>query len=452
MSINNCQSRRPPVIFNKMAFEIIKTDKSSRARAGILHTAHGDVMTPVFLPVGTKGTVKSARNDELKNWGVEMLLANTYHLWLQPGDELIKKAGGLHRFMGWDGPLFTDSGGFQIFSLGRRSGGQRPTDEALGEKLQKRSENNNESALFNVHIRENGVFFQSGSGGEKKELTPELSVQIQNDLGSDVALVLDEFPGYPFEYEKTKKAVERTTRWAKRAKKEFLRLKKRKQINPGQPGNTTLASVLQGKTPSRMQAKVDIPGQILIGIIQGASFPDLREKSAREISAIGFDGYAIGGVAVGEPTQEMLKAIDATVPFLKENRFRHLLGVGTPEDIVQAVARGCDSFDCVIPTREARHGKVYISEKNGYRTMDIAKSEFKEDLRPLDKNCGCFACQNHTRAYLNHLFKSGEILAIRLLTEHNLRFYLGLMAKIREAILKQKFSALAENYKDLTNS
>ena len=191
---------------------------------------------------------------------------------------------------------------------------------------------------------------------------------------------------------------------------------------------------------------------MLIGIIQGASFPDLRKKSAKEISAIGFDGYAIGGVAVGEPTQEMLKAIDATVPFLEENKFRHLLGVGTPEDIVQAVARGCDSFDCVIPTREARHGKVYISEKNGYRTMDIAKSEFKDDFSALDPRCSCYACQNHTRAYLNHLFKSGEILAIRLLTEHNLRFYLGLMAKIREAILKQKFSALAENYKDLTSN
>lgn len=406
-----------------MTFEITKKDKSTRARAGVLKTAHGEVQTPVFLPVGTKGTVKSVRNDELKNWGVQMVLANTYHLWLQPGDELIKKAGGLHRFMGWDGPIFTDSGGFQIFSLGRRSGGQRPTGEALGEKLQKRLKNNNESALFNVHVKEDGVSFQSGSSGEKKELTPELSVQIQNNLGSDVALVLDEFPGYPFEYEKTKKAVERTTRWAKRAKEEFLRLKKRKQINPG---------------------------QMLVGIIQGASFPDLREKSAKEIRGLDFDGYAIGGVAVGEPTQEMLKAINATVPFLEENKFRHLLGVGTPEDIVRAVARGCDSFDCVIPTREARHGKVYISEKSGYKTMDIAKSEFKEDLKPLDKNCNCFACQNHTRAYLNHLFKSGEILAICLLTEHNLRFYLGLMANIREAILKQKFSEMIKSYKKFT--
>jgi queuine tRNA-ribosyltransferase len=390
-----------------MAFEVTK--KSGRARAGILHTAHGDVMTPVFLPVGTKGTVKSVRSDELKDWGAQMLLANTYHLWLQPGDELIKKAGGLHRFMSWDGPIFTDSGGFQIFSL--------------GEKLQKRSENNNEPAPFNIRVKENGVSFQSGSSGDKKELTPELSVRIQNNLGSDVALILDEFPGYPFEYEKTKRAVERTSRWAKRAKEEFLRLKKEKQTNPG---------------------------QMLLGIIQGASFPDLRERAAKEISAIGFDGYAVGGVAVGEPTQEMLEAIDAAVPFLEENKFRHLLGVGTPKDIVQAVGRGCDSFDCVIPTREARHGKIYVSAGRGYKTLNIAKSEFKEDFGLLDENCTCFACQNHTRAYLRHLFKSGEILAVRLLTEHNLRFYLGLMARIRNAILEQKFSALAENYEDLT--
>jgi queuine tRNA-ribosyltransferase len=401
-----------------MAFEIIKTDKSSRARTGILHTAHGDVMTPVFLPVGTKGTVKSARNDELKNWGVQMVLANTYHLWLQPGDELIKKAGGLHRFMSWDGPIFTDSGGFQIFSL--------------GEKAQKRADSDERNS-FNVKVKESGVSFQSGSsgspstfmhecGGEKKELTPELSVQIQSNLGSDVVLVLDEFPGYPFEYEKTKKAVERTTRWAKRAKEEFSRLKKRKQINPG---------------------------QMLLGIIQGASFPDLRKKSAEEISALGFDGYAIGGVAVGEPAEEMYKAIDTCVPSLEKNKFRHLLGVGTPENIVQAVARGCDSFDCVIPTREARHGKVYVSKGRGYKTMDIARSKFKDDFSALDPRCGCFACQNHTRAYLNHLFKSGEILAIRLLTEHNLRFYIELMAKIRKAILEQKFSAMKKNFKNL---
>lgn len=425
-------------------FEITKKDKSGRARTGILHTAHGDVITPVFLPVGTKGTVKSARNDELKEWGAEMLLANTYHLWLQPGDDLIKKAGGLHRFMGWDGPIFTDSGGFQIFSLGEKltkksgiDGGVKiPHSRAVAPEC-----GIFDTITFNVVVKEGGVSFQSGSSGDKKELTPELSVQIQCNLGSDVVLVLDEFPGYPFEYEKTKKAVERTTRWAKRAKEEFLLLKKNNpaKLRPAQ--SIASAGLRRGAGPDQM----------LLGIIQGASFPDLREKSARAISAIGFDGYAIGGVAVGEPAEEMYKAVDACVQFLEENKFRHLLGIGTPENIVQAVARGCDSFDCVIPTREARHGKVYVSEKNGYRTIDIARSKFKDDFSALDSRCDCFACQNHSRAYIHHLFKSGEILAIRLLTEHNLRFYLRLMANIRKAILEQKFSAMIRKYKYITD-
>jgi queuine tRNA-ribosyltransferase len=308
--------------------------------------------------------------------------------------------------MGWDGPIFTDSGGFQIFSL--------------GEKMQKRNKDNNETPPFNIKIAEEGVSFQIGSSGEKRKLTPELSIRIQNNLGSDIALVLDEFPGYPFEYTRAKLAVERTTRWATRAKEEFIRLKKRGQINPG---------------------------QVLLGIIQGANFPDLRKKSAKDIRAIGFDGYAIGGVAVGEPQAEMLKAIEACIPFLEENKFRHLLGVGTPEDIIQAVARGCDSFDCVIPTREARHGKAYISAGHGYQTINISRAEFKKDLKPLDKNCDCFACQHHSRAYLSHLFKSGEILAIRLLTEHNLRFYLNLMKKIRESIIEGSFRKMLKEFK-----
>jgi queuine tRNA-ribosyltransferase len=424
-------------------FSVITKDKKTKARTGVLKTAHGEVETPVFVPVGSKGTVKSVRNDELKSWGAEMILANTYHLWLQPGDDLIANAGGLHKFMSWDGPIFTDSGGFQIFSLGEKL--QKQTHKRFFHIRDPRGqefspipdpagrESARESASFNVKIKESGVFFQSELNGDKKELTPELSVRIQSNLGSDIALVLDEFPGYPFEYEKTKRAVERTTRWAKRAKEEFARLKKRKQINPG---------------------------QILLGITQGASFPDLREKSAKEIRALDFDGYAIGGVAVGEPSEEMYKAVDTTVPFLEEDKFRHLLGVGTPENIVQAVARGCDSFDCVIPTREARHGRVYISvrcnsprswpfaTRCGYQMLDIARPRFKKDFAPLDKNCSCYACQNHSRAYLNHLFKSGEILAVRLLTEHNLRFYLELMAKIREAIREAKFEEMVKNFKN----
>ena len=390
-----------------MSFKIIQKDKNTKARTGILTTAHGEVHTPAFLPIGTKGTVKSARNDELTNWGAEIILANTYHLWMQPGHELIKNAGGLHKFMGWEKPIFTDSGGFQIFSL--------------GEKAQKRkdSKSSEESLPFNVKVEESGVYFQSGLNGDSMELTPELSVQIQSNLGSDIGVVLDEFSGDLDDYEKIKKTVERTTRWAQRSTDEFARLKKLNPINPG---------------------------QLQLGIIQGANFKDLRERSAREISGLGFDGYCIGGVAVGgETSEDMQDAVDAAIPFLPEDAFKHLLGVGIPENIIQAVARGCDSFDCVITTREARHGKIYInynSTKAGYKTINILKSEYREDWAPLDSTCECYACQNHTRAYLNHLFKSGEILGIRLATEHNLRFYLKLMARIREAINEGRFGEL----------
>ena len=422
-----------------MLFRILKKDSGSRARTGILKTTHGEVRTPCFLPIGTKATVKSARNDELKNWGAEMILANTYHLWTQPGDELIARAGGLHKFMNWDGPIFTDSGGFQIFSL--------------GEKFKNRTQSN-EPAPFNVRVEEEGVYFQSGSSGNKMELTPEKSVEIQNNLGSDISVVLDEFTGNLDDYEKVKQTVERTTRWAKRAKDKFEELKSANKL-------------------LRQE-------QLQLGIVQGANFTDLRRQSAEEISTIGFDGYCIGGVAVGGETQDkMLEAVNYSIPYLEENKFRHLLGVGTPENIVQAVAHGCDSFDCVIPTREARHGKAYINEPGGYTTLNILKPEFREDFSPLDKTCDCYACsprrsgaeagrnhtrlsfgtsafgtkiqesQNfggHTRAYLHHLFKSSEILGIRLLTEHNLRFYLGLMAKIRQAIASDGFEKMIKRY------
>ncbi len=390
-----------------MSFQILKKEPASKARIGILKTGHGKIHTPCFLPIGTKGSVKSARNDELLDWGTEIILANTYHLWIQPGDELISRIGGLHKFMSWDGPIFTDSGGFQIFSL--------------GEKLQKRSGNNDEPIPFNVKIKEAGVYFQSGLDGKQMELTPEKSVEIQNNLGSDVSVVLDEFTGDLNDYERVEQTVERTNRWAKRAKEKFEELK-----------NT-----------NRLLNR----DQLQLGIVQGANFADLRKKSAEEIRKLGFDGYCIGGVAVGGETQEeMLAAVDGSIPHLEENKFRHLLGVGTPENIVQAVARGCDSFDCVIPTREARHGKAYIANNTGYQTLNLLGSESKEDFSPLDPSCPCYACQNHTRAYINHLFKSGEILGIRLLTEHNLRFYLNLMEKIRKKINDNEFSEFADGF------
>ena len=405
-----------------MSFKIIKKDLGSHARTGILKTVHGKVRTPVFLPIGTKGTVKSARNDELRDWGAEMILANTYHLWIQPGDELIASAGGLHKFMGWDGPIFTDSGGFQIFSLGEKLQNRLKRIYQSSTLIDYPQAKSNESAPFNIRIKEEGVYFQSGESGNKMRLTPEKSVEIQNSFSSDVSLVLDEFTGELANYEKVKQTVERTTRWATRAKEKFQQLK-------------TSNGLLN-------------PGQMQLGIVQGANFADLRKKSAEEISSIGFDGYCIGGVAVGGETQKkMLEAVDLSIPHLEEGKIRHLLGVGTPENIIQAVASGCDSFDCVIPTREARHGKAYISHKNGYQTINILKPEFREYFSPLDPACDCYGCVNHTRAYLNHLFRSGEILGIRLLTEHNLRFYLNLMAKIRKVIDNGNFAKFSEKFR-----
>jgi queuine tRNA-ribosyltransferase len=376
-------------------FQILKKDPESKARTGIIKTAHGDVRTPVFLPIGTKGAIKSIAAEELRFWGAEMILANTYHLWQRPSDALIAKAGGLHKFMNWKGSIFTDSGGFQVFSLAKM-----------------------------VKISDKGVTFQSDIDGSTHTLTPESSVQIQLNLGSDIALVLDEFPGFPATKKKVKDTVTRTSAWAKRAALEHNKL-------AGSSVN---------------------PGQMLWGIIQGSTYKDLRKQSAEEIAALDFPGFAIGGVAVGEPPEKMYKAVEESIPYLPEESPKHLLGVGTPEQIVQGVARGCDSFDCVIPTREARHGKLYINlkpgEGDGYITINIDNEKFKEDFTPVDNTCNCYCCANFTRAYLRHLFASKEPLGIRLATMHNLRFYLNLMQTIRTAIETGGFARLLSIYKE----
>lgn len=381
-------------------FKITKKDPNSKARLGVIHTAHGDVQTPQFLPIGTKGTVKTVTSEELKFWGATMVLANTYHLWQRPSDVLVYKAGGLHKFMNWKGPIFTDSGGFQVFSLA---------------KIRK--------------VMEAGVLFQFDLDGKQEILSPEKSIQIQANLGSDIALILDDFPGYPFEHERSKQSIELTERWAERAVREHKRI-----VEDGDPIN---------------------PGQKLWGIVQGASFEDLRKQSAETMTNFGFEGFAIGGVAVGEPHEEMMKAIEYSIPYLPETAPKHLLGVGTPFDIVQAVARGCDTFDCVIPTREARHGRLYISAKDkdgneGYETIDIRLEKFKEDFTPIDSTCNCYACLNHTRAYVRHLMTSEEMLGVRLATMHNLRFYLNLMDKIRKAIEFDYFDDMVKTFRDLT--
>ncbi len=381
-------------------FEILKKDPNSKARAGVIHTAHGDVQTPQFLPIGTKGTVKTVTSEELKFWGASMVLANTYHLWQRPGDALIYKAGGLHKFMNWKGPIFTDSGGFQVYSLA---------------KMRK--------------VMEAGVLFQFDLDGKQEILSPEKSIDIQANLGSDICLILDDFPGFPFEHKRSKESIELTARWAERAINEHKRI-----IESGDPVN---------------------PGQKLWGIIQGANFEDLRKQSAETMTKLGFEGFAIGGVAVGEPHDVMMEAVRYAIPHLPETAPKHLLGVGTPYDIVQAVAEGCDTFDCVIPTREARHGRLYIAAKDengneGYETIDIRLAKYEEDFTPVDNTCNCYLCLNHTRAYLRHLIKDNENLGERLATMHNLRFYLNLMEKVRNAIQYDYFEDMVRDYKDLT--
>jgi len=388
-------------------FEIQKSDPASKARTGIIHTAHGDIKTPAFLPIGTKGAVKAITSEELKFWGADIILANPYHLWQRPGDHLIYKAGGLHKFMNWKGPIFTDSGGFQVFSLA---------------KIRK--------------VMEAGVLFKFDMDGREEMLSPEKSVGIQANLGSDIALILDDFPGFPFDYERSKVSIALTKRWAERAIKEYKKI-----IEYGDPIN---------------------PGQKLWGIVQGASFSDLREQSAKDMAGLGFEAFAIGGVAVGEPHEEMLKAVSYVIPHLPVSAPKHLLGVGTPFDIVKAVAEGCDTFDCVIPTREARHGRLYISCTSarpcrsatggeGYSTIDIRLEKYKEDFTPVDNSCNCYLCLNHNRAYLRHLFATGEPLAIRLATMHNLRFYLNLMENIRKAITYEYFEEMAGDYKEVSS-
>lgn len=375
-------------------FTILKKDQDTNARTGIIHTAHGDVHTPVFNPIGTKGAIKAIAAEELRFWGAEMILANTYHLWMRPGDALIAKAGGLHKFMNWKGAIFTDSGGFQAFSLSKL-----------------------------VKLTDQGVTFRSDIDGSMHQLTPEISMQIQLNLGSDIAVVLDDFPGYPADEQAVQSSIRRTFEWAERSKREHDRIVKH-TVNPG---------------------------QMLWGITQGSTFPHLRQESAKKTRELGFVGYAIGGVAVGEPEEEMYKAVVNTIPYLEEEKPKHLLGVGTPEQIVQAVALGCDSFDCVIPTREARHGRLYVNLKpgqgDGYITLNINNEQFKEDFQPVDNTCNCYCCLNFTRSYVRHLFMTGEPLGIRLATMHNLRFYLNLMERIRTTIDASNFAELHKKYR-----
>ncbi|MDI6761494.1 MAG: tRNA guanosine(34) transglycosylase Tgt [Thermodesulfobacteriota bacterium] len=357
-------------------FEILRKEGSSKARLGRIVTRHGAITTPAFLPVGTQGTVKSLTPEELVEVGVEGILGNTYHLYLKPGHETIGRLGGLHRFIHWERPILTDSGGYQIFSLA---------------KLRK--------------ISEDGVTFQSHIDGSEHFLTPEKVMEIQSTLGSDIAMVLDECVPYPSSHEYVKASTKLTTFWAERC------LKARRNDDPA-----------------------------LFGIVQGGMYRDLREESARALTRLDFQGYAIGGLSVGEPKSIMQDILEWTTPFLPEKGPRYLMGVGTPEDILHATLQGIDLFDCVLPTRNARNGMLFTSKGK----ISIKQARYAEDPRPIDESCLCYSCRHYSRAYLRHLYLANEILSSRLNTIHNIYYYMELMKEIRAAIEEGR---LVEFYK-----
>ena len=364
-----------------MSFKVLKQCSTTRARRGQLTTPHGVVETPIFMPVGTRGTVKTMSPDDLVELDAQIILGNTYHLFLRPGMEIMKQAGGLHRFMNWSRPILTDSGGFQVFSLS---------------SLRK--------------LKPEGVEFASHIDGSRFFLGPRESMAIQRTLGSDVVMAFDECTPFPCSHEQAEKSLEITTRW---------------------------------ETVSREQP-LD-PGQQLFGIVQGSVYEDLRVRSAEELVKIGFEGYAIGGLSVGEPEVDMYQCIDWVTPILPEDKPRYVMGVGTPRQLIEGVARGIDMFDCVIPTRLARHGSAYVT---GGGTIPVKAGRYAADFTPLDEGCQCYTCRNFTKAYLRHLFNVDEILGLRLLTYHNLYYFLHLMREVRTALENDTFPALRARYAD----
>jgi len=352
-------------------YELIKECKQTGARLGRLHTPHGIIETPIFMPVGTQATVKAMTPEELKEMEAQIILSNTYHLYLRPGHELVKEAGGLHKFMNWDRPILTDSGGFQVFSLG---------------DLRK--------------ITEEGVEFQSHIDGSKHFLSPEKVMEIETALGADIIMAFDECAPYPAEHDYVKKSLERTTRWAVRCK----------------------------------EAHTNTENQALFGIVQGGMYKDLREQSAAELVALDFPGYSIGGLSVGEPKELMYEVLDYTTPLLPKDKPRYLMGVGSPDALIEGAIRGIDMFDCVLPTRIARNGTAMTSEGK----VVIKNAKYTRDFTPLDPNCECYCCKNYTRAYLRHLYKADEILSSRLMSTHNLHFLINLMKQVRQAIMDDR--------------
>ena len=366
------------------------THRDGAARAGVLETAHGPIETPVFMPVGTRAAVKAVTPRELEEAGAQIILGNTYHLYLRPGDTLIGRLGGLHRFMHWPKPILTDSGGYQVFSLGDR-----------------------------CVLTEEGARFKSHLDGSAHLLTPESAADVQARLGSDIAMVLDECTSYPASHDETRTSLERTARWAARARERFVQISHR--------------AVDVGATN---------PGQAQFGIVQGGVYPDLRAMSAEATRRIGFEGYAIGGLSVGEPTDIMYNIVGETAPLLPAEQPRYLMGVGMPDDLVECVARGIDMFDCVLPTRNARNGQLLTR----HGVLNIRNARYAEDETPPDPECRCYTCRHFSRAYLRHLAVVGEMLGATLNTIHNLVFYLDTMRAIREAIVFGSFDQFRQRF------
>ena len=362
-----------------VTFETTHICKQSNTRTGILHTPHGDVLTPMFMPVGTAASVKFISPEELYDMNSGVILANTYHCWLRPGEDIIEKAGGLHKFMNYNNPMLTDSGGFQVFSL---------------TSMRK--------------ITEEGVSFKSHLDGSSLFLSPEKSIQIQNKLGADIIMALDECPPYPASYEYMKDSVDRTLRWAKRCKDAHQR---------------------EGE-------------QSLFGIVQGGEYRDIRKYSAKALTEMDFDGYAIGGTSVGESKETMYKMIEYALEDLPKDKVKYLMGVGSPDALFEGVLRGIDMFDCVLPTRIARHGTLMTS----HGRINIKREEFKDDFSPLDDNCDCYCCKNYSKAYLRHLFRCNEGFGLRLMSIHNLRYLIHLMEQIRQAINEDRFLDFKNDY------
>ena len=362
----------------KIEYTLLKNEKNTNARLGKLKTNYGEYDTPMFMPVGTLATVKTLSPEELKEVHAGIILSNTYHLWLRPGDDVVAASGGLHKFMNYNGPILTDSGGFQVFSLAK------PKD-----------------------IMEEGVRFKNHLNGDELFLTPEKSIQIQNNLDSDIAMSFDECIGYPATYDYCKNSVERTIRWAKRGKDVF-----------------------------------DNERQSLFGIVQGGEYEDLREHCAKELINIGFDGYSIGGTSVGEDKETMYKMVSMSTKHLPTDKVRYLMGVGDPIDIIENVIRGIDIFDCVSPTRLARHGHAYTK----YGKINLKNAKYKKDFTPIEENCDCYACKNYTKSYIKHLINSNETFGARLLSIHNIRYLIRLTEDLRECIKNDNILEYKEEF------